>query len=355
MKYLRTLTVSLVLIAPLLLGAQDLKYKITDLGPLSQRTVDSAPWALNNAGEIGITMGTGDTTVAAYKWNQIEPQKLGVPTGGVSTVARSISNSGEVAGWVSYSFNADQATLWTVDGQPMAIPVPGTRSRALAANDQGIAVGEYFTPEGLFEAHAFMYTPSRGVTELGRLPGTTSCSANAINRLSEVTGYCYDPTDGMPYMAFLWSPASGLRALMPKVNGASVAYGLNNSGQAVGMVMQRSSWVAFVFSPATGKIRYLELPSVLTKGGYSVAFAVNDSGQIVGESNAKAFIDDKGLTTDLNTTIPSGAGWVLASALSINSNGQIVGVGTFNGERHGFLLTPETSLGTQTSRKNQKP
>lgn len=119
--------------------------------------------------------------------------------------------------------------------------------------------------------------------------------------------------------------------------------------------MQRSSWVAFVFSPATGKIRYLELPSVLTKGGYSVAFAVNDSGQIVGESNAKAFIDDKGLTTDLNTTIPSGAGWVLASALSINSNGQIVGVGTFNGERHGFLLTPETSLGTQTSRKNQKP
>ena len=44
---------------------------------------------------------------------------------------------------------------------------------------------------------------------------------------------------------------------------------------------------------------------------------------------------------DLNTLIRANSGWVLNSVSGINIWGQIVGSGTFNGEPHGFLLTPK--------------
>ncbi|MDX1252485.1 MAG: DUF11 domain-containing protein [Gammaproteobacteria bacterium] len=44
---------------------------------------------------------------------------------------------------------------------------------------------------------------------------------------------------------------------------------------------------------------------------------------------------------DLNGLIPANSGWVLFNASGINNAGQIVGWGAFNGQIHGFLLTPE--------------
>jgi Tricorn protease C1 domain len=43
---------------------------------------------------------------------------------------------------------------------------------------------------------------------------------------------------------------------------------------------------------------------------------------------------------DLNTLIRGNSGWLLNSATDINVWGQIVGMGTLNGQPHGFLLTP---------------
>jgi hypothetical protein len=43
---------------------------------------------------------------------------------------------------------------------------------------------------------------------------------------------------------------------------------------------------------------------------------------------------------DINARIRAGSGWVLNSVSGINFWGQIVGSGTFNGQSHGFLLTP---------------
>ena len=39
--------------------------------------------------------------------------------------------------------------------------------------------------------------------------------------------------------------------------------------------------------------------------------------------------------------IPADSGWILTAAWDINDAGQIVGVGTLNGEQRGFVLTPE--------------
>jgi probable HAF family extracellular repeat protein len=39
--------------------------------------------------------------------------------------------------------------------------------------------------------------------------------------------------------------------------------------------------------------------------------------------------------------IPAGSGWVLIEAQGINASGQIVGMGTHNGQEHAYLLTPQ--------------
>jgi probable HAF family extracellular repeat protein len=44
---------------------------------------------------------------------------------------------------------------------------------------------------------------------------------------------------------------------------------------------------------------------------------------------------------DLNALIPANSGWEPLNAVAINLAGQIVGVGTVNGQQHAFLLTPQ--------------
>jgi probable HAF family extracellular repeat protein len=43
---------------------------------------------------------------------------------------------------------------------------------------------------------------------------------------------------------------------------------------------------------------------------------------------------------DLNDLLINGSGWELSSGQDINNSGQIVGIGTINGQTHGFLLNP---------------
>ena len=84
-------------------------------------------------------------------------------------------------------------------------------------------------------------------------------------------------------------------------------------------------------------------------GNNSCANAINNSNIIVGfagidpwdETLKHAFIYAGGSMTDLNTLLDtSGAGWTLVQATDINDVGQIVGIGTYGGDNHGFLLTP---------------
>jgi hypothetical protein len=49
---------------------------------------------------------------------------------------------------------------------------------------------------------------------------------------------------------------------------------------------------------------------------------------------------------DLNNLIAPGSGWLLGAAYAINDRGQIVGVGTHNGQDRAFLLTPVPEPGT---------
>jgi probable HAF family extracellular repeat protein len=91
-----------------------------------------------------------------------------------------------------------------------------------------------------------------------------------------------------------------------------------------------------------------------TLGGSSYAYGINDSGTIVGYSwtpngdHPHAFVYLNGVMIDLNSLIPSGAGWELLEAYGINNTGQIVGEGLWNGQAHAFRLDPALPPGIRT-------
>jgi probable HAF family extracellular repeat protein len=90
-------------------------------------------------------------------------------------------------------------------------------------------------------------------------------------------------------------------------------------------------------------------------GGFdgSRAGAINNSGQILG---APTYLYDpvEGMMS-LYDLIPTDSRWSALSAADLNEPGQIVGVGTFRGRRHAFLMTPVAILPCGTDEADCQP
>jgi hypothetical protein len=70
-----------------------------------------------------------------------------------------------------------------------------------------------------------------------------------------------------------------------------------------------------------------------------VGHAFGDDGS--GNFLAKSFVYQNGQMSDLLTLVAPGSGWTeLFQANGVNDLGQIVGVGVFNGETRGYVMTP---------------
>lgn len=134
--------------------------------------------------------------------------------------------------------------------------------------------------------------------------------------------------------------------------------GNNNQRQAVGYgLLTRELFArvnAFAFLWENGEVTVL--PALGDES--ATAVAINDRGQIVGSSFAgpssplrlwsppptvpyfygRAVLWESGLVTDLNTLLPANSGWVLQSAMDINSAGQIIGIGHKDGNPSAFLF-----------------
>jgi probable HAF family extracellular repeat protein len=141
------------------------------------------------------------------------------------------------------------------------------------------------------------------------------------------------------YSATLWQNGTAT-PLSAKNGAASFAYGINDSGDVVGVV---NSLATFWHngSPTT-----LATPA----GSSSDADAINAIGQIVGMAGGGATLWQGGKAYSMGT-LP-GAGF--SRALSINRFGQAVGVAYFtdqygNAFTHAFLWTPATPNGTSGS------
>jgi len=253
---------------------------VTNLGTLGGTFAEAR--AINNLGQIvGDSLLAGDSTFHAFRWTPGSGmQDLGTLDGGDS-FAYAINKHGVVVG-ESRSDSIDHAIRWTRRGGMQDLGVlGGFFSRATGINSAGHIVGSATLPDQ--SLHAFFWTAQHGMTQLDLGP-TTLSEAAAINDSDQVVGYYVSPQDGMPH-AFLWDPTTGFHDLggLREFGCFSFAYGINNSGDVVGISyiliadQRRGHSVIWKHGGPIQQLGPLVVPKTRLSRG---AMGINASGQI---------------------------------------------------------------------------
>lgn len=285
-------------------------YNVANLGPLD-------PIGLNNQGEVGLT---------GYPISDI---------GGFGTVRNYLFTPST---YLVYQSRGSAAGTVSAPGGQGTSPGGTTSPWVNAAGD--------FAGTEAIDGRLQPYVSIGGVKTQIPMMGNGLMDPKAINASGQVVGAGFVPTSHNGYNAFLFS--GGVLHDLGTFGGRnSGAEAINNQGTIVGWAMLAGPspyWDgpthAFMYD---GTMHDL---SSAIGSNYSEAYGVNSSGAIVGDisdsaSGAKsAFLLENGKLTDLNSVLPAGSTWHLATALAINDGGQILGIGTSNGWERAFLLTP---------------
>jgi probable HAF family extracellular repeat protein len=290
-----------------------------------------------------------------FKWQDGVAYQLGALPGLNSSFALWVNDKGLVAGLSENGVDpltggpAVEAVLWGKDGAITDLgTLGGNDSLANAVNNRGQVAGEAlntipdpytssFLIPGVTQVHAFRWTQSGGLQDLGTLGGTDS-TAFFINDRGQIGGWSFtnttvNSTTGIPTLdPFLWE--NGKMLDLGTLGGTvALSYGLNNRGQVVGRSNLAGDLTCRPFLwDKTGGMQDLG-----TLGGDSgFATWLNDAGQVVGVANLPggsgcdnaaphhAFLWKNGVMTDLGTV----DGDPCSHALGINAKGQVVGTGT---------------------------
>ncbi len=258
-------------------------------------------------------------SLAAAQSYSISPVGNGSP--------RAVDGKGNVAGVFGFSRKPVQehAFYWTKSGGMKDLgTLGGDDSAAFGLNESGQVVGQANSSAGAVD-QAFLWTQSAGMIDLGTLGGAGS-AANAINASGQVAGQS-DLANGFAH-AFLWSQIGGLQDLGTLHGGQqSGANAINSAGEIAGWANVGNNSHAITWNQSTGMV---DLGITASCG--STAFGLNDSGEVVGWFNNSAGC---GLTSHGFSWTQSGgftdlgllSGGQYSFAYGINVTGQIVGTG----------------------------
>ncbi|MGA3065682.1 MAG: hypothetical protein ABSF29_02425 [Tepidisphaeraceae bacterium] len=297
----------------------------------------ATPDALNDSGEVvGASTQSGSSAMAGF-----------IDIGGVVTNATSlfsgvplaVNNSGVL---IAADTSANSLVRYNGTAQSLS-GLTSNSPLAYSINNAGVAIGASQTTisttkspnADVVEWPANSTTP----TDLGGLSGFAVNVPFAINSAGDAVGYGLNPVG---------DTTTSVNATNAN---ASIVLGLPESAITTGEGSEFFNGEAFLYSANTGKFTGLGNLG----GGFSMAEAVNNSDEVVGMSltsagDYHAFLYDDSTMTDLNTLLPSGSGWTLINADGINSAGDIVGYGDFDGTFEAYELTPSGSIsGTGTS------
>lgn len=309
-------------------------------------TLDAMSWSMGMNADGSVVVGSttsntlGTPNMHAFRWTQAGMQDLGT-LGGYISHATGVSASGNAVVGTSNSFqnSADRAFVWTSGGGLQNIgTLGGSESRGAAISADGTVATGWALPDGDGNARAFRWT-SAGMQDIGLGEGRgINADGSAI---VGVTAF-----GGSPPRAYRWTAATGMVNL-GSLGGDSYANAVSGNGSVVvgysrlatGLYQQAFRWTS-------GGMQDLGL----LNGANTYANGTNEDGSIVvggtsmttGGGRAFLWSASTGLV-DLNTYLPSIGydltGWFLTSASAINANGDIVGMGGFNGRLRAYRIT----------------
>ncbi len=262
--------------------------------------------------------------------------------GGCCSWATGINANRQVVGWSINATGQQEAFLWSPDRGMVGLGhIGGGRSVALGVNDLGQVVG--WSVDGLGEQYAFLWSASTGMRNLGAMgcfstsTGSFCSLAAAVNGRGEVAGWTF--TASGQRHAFLWTPSGGMRDLGTLGGVVSNAWGINGLGQVVGESSVASGEMhAFLWSSSMG----MRDVGTLEGAAPSLAFDLNDESWVVGQSavlsgDRRAFLwSATGGMADLGTL-----GGLHSFAHGVNSLAQVVGWSNAeSGDMLGALWAP---------------
>jgi probable HAF family extracellular repeat protein len=313
-------------------------YCVTDLGCLPGGDGFTNPTAINASGQV-VGICYLHTTTAPFLWESGRMTALPLLPGAGDAYARGINDLGQIVGYSSGPPEAYHAVLWDHGSLTDLGTLPGGRvSDAYDINNSGQVVGYATVPRSSYpndeDVRAFLW--DHGVmTDLGALADGDTI-AYGINDVGQVVGLS---RAGAHDHAFLWE--NGVMTDLGSLDGsfAEVGLDIDDTGTVVGVSTVPPELHAVVWE--AGRIVDLgDLPGATD----SQALGIDSRGRIVGTSQppGHAFVWQDGVMHDLNDSISPASGWVLQSAFDINDSGQIVGGGRHGDVVAGFLLNPRS-------------
>ena len=274
---------------------------IIDLGTLggttSEATAINASGQVTGWSEIDLT-GTGRRH--AFLWTAAGGMRDLGTLGGASddvSEARAVNVNTRVVGWSEGRSEIDgfrHAFSWTpAEGMVDLGTLGGRDSDAVAVNATDrivgwseIAIGD--DPFGDGAVHAFSWTPTDGMVDLGTLGGVSS-KATAVSATGQIVGWSEIAIGDDAVHAFSWTPRGGMVDLGTLGRRDSVARAVNTTGRVVGIVQTPgavpgySDRRAFSWTAEEGMVDL----GALEQGLESVATALNERGDIVGSSTLR--------------------------------------------------------------------
>ncbi len=311
------------------------RYAITDLGTLGGSS--SGAYGINDEGQVVGWSATSGGNTHAFLWEDGVMTDLGT-LGGQMSRANDINDAGQIVGMALTSSGGGRPFLWQNGDMQDLGTFGGNSGEAYGVNSSGQVAG--WSLNSTQQMRAFLWQ-NGSMQDLGTLGGNSSLATD-INDAGQVVGHS-ERVHREPFYAFLWQGGS-MQDLGTLGGPNSQAYAINNAVQVVGeSFINGDTQRPFLWQ--NGGMQDLG-----TLGGqiFNVALDINDQGQVVGHSyiltpagRLRAFLWENGQMQDLNNLIPPGSGWELTKAHAINSKGQIVGEGNFNGQGRAFLLKPQ--------------
>ena len=326
------------------IAAAEIRYDVTLVGPYEEPGVGlSRPTGINNNGEVvGYYGSVNFSGFAGFLWSATAGHTSLGQVNGQSTIPGGINASSAIVAFepgtgsrpvYQYSIGMGYQTV-RLSRTPEVYEIPGSRQPRI--NDAGQISSSYEVvhPGGAILEHAYRFDPVNGVQDLGLLNGNATW-ANGINNSGSVVGGSRSATDVR--QGFLYTDSGGTTALPLRE-----ATAINDAGEILG--------VTDSLQPVLYREGQLIPLGSLTASAR--AFGLNDAGNVVGYDigggpgiHAFVWSESEG-ALDLNTLIDPASGWYLGSAEDINDRGEIIGVGTFNGQTRTFLITPVPEPGT---------